>query len=454
MKRGERGRKNKKIYLFLVLFVFVLIFLVTIFIGLDSVENKSSLEGELDTLRWGSDGFEVALEKDTSGGVVLSLVSSQDWGEAINAIKPIFDAVNILIDKLAERGAPVNRGAFNIGYDLDSFPPTLNLNFGESIADTILKGVVLFLDQAEDRCDTEFVNETLKKIEDSEVHEVNLTGTTCNIFNLPGLLAMMDFADLYTVIMQTEDLQDLILEENKNAIAVINLDDHFEFEEECYFNASSGGDNLQFHIDSNNLLDIYPDLNWNGKEKVSVKLTCNETEIGDDFFVEVVDSNSSALVTVTGEGTTNGSNNPRVNESSEDEESGSDLEIFKILNPLPERYLIALSKGEEEIFSIDNEDYETIEWHFDGELTEEDSSLFKFEGLKEGKHIIKVRIRKGSLSDSNTWKVVVNDPLETPESPKSSGKKFVIYLIVFVILIIAGLLIALFFNRGKKVPKK
>jgi len=264
-------------------------------------------------------------------------------------------------------------------------------------------------------------------------------------------LTSLDFAELYIVFMQTQDFPDLTLEKNKNAIAIIDLEEHFEFEEECYFNVSSNKNNLQFHIDSNNLLDIYPSADWTGKEKVFVKLTCGEEEIDDDFYVDVVDSISST----SGGGDSEGveGNNPDVVEggSEEVDESGSSLELFEILNPLPDKYLIALSKNEEEIFSIDNNDYELIEWHIDGELIDNDFNSYKFKSPEDGKHIIKVIIKKGSLSDSNTWKAVVKDSLENTSSPEGFGKKVIFYLMIVAVLIIVGLCVVLFLKRDKNI---
>lgn len=452
MKKKRRGIKSKQIYPLLILFFFVFVFLGVVLLNLEYMKDKGgNLEGELNTLRWGSDGIEVSLSKDAGGRVVLSLVSNQDWEQAIKSIGPIIESANILIDKMENQGAPVKRDEFS--FDVNAGSKTLNLNFEKGIAETILKGVVLFLDHAEDICGTEFVEDVIDKVEDSNVHEVNLTATSCNIFSVPGLLASIDFAELYVVISQTEDFKDLTLYKNKNAIAVLNLENHFEFEEECSFDVSSEKNNLKFHIDSNNLLDIYPNTDWVGKEKVFVKLTCGSEELRDSFYVNVLDSVSSAGGTGNSNGVggvDDGEADDSVEDGSSEDDSGSDSGLFKILNPIPEDYLIAVSRNEEKIFSIDNNDYETIEWHLDGELMDNDFNSFKFEALEEGKHIIKVVIGKGSLSDSKTWKAVVKDSLENPAPSGSFGKKIIIYLMIFVGLIIVGLVVVVVFKRKRK----
>ncbi len=450
-KRSENKRsENKTVPLMITFFIivfFILIFTLTTNPNFKKTD-KEDLEGELSSLRWGSGGVEVKLEK-SGDNIVLSLKSNfQDPVKALKAVDAIRKSVLLLIKNMKENGASVNAADFDLDFFQDD--KLLKLNFKENIADVILNGTILFLDQAADYCGTQVVSDIIEKIEDSETHEVNLTASNCDIFDIPAIMQIVDLSEIYTNISQINNFQNITLFKNQSAPRALDLDNYFDYGDQCTFDASSEQNHIAIVIRDDKSLDIYPNQDWEGIDKISINLSCNSKEISDYFYVIVLDKTN--LSSQTDSETQSISNQPP------NTDSKSNIlfqKQFTILNPSPTRSPISVIVDKTETLSIENKDYESIGWYLNGELIQNKSNSYEFKSSDEGKYNIKVEIKNSSLSDFNLWQVIVTAPLEdnTKATPKqesdSSNKTFLIYLSIATALIIIILVIILARRKNK-----
>jgi len=437
----------------LILIGAIIFALVLIFISLadenyfsEKAVDNEKLGGELSSLRWASEGVEVGLEKE-GGRIVLSLTSNfQDIGQAINAVKAIEESIRALIQHLKENGAPVRDDQFSLDFFEDD--KLLKLNFEEDIADTILASTVLFLEQAADYCQAGIVSDIIDKIEDTEVYDVNITDSNCGILDIPKILNIVDLAEIYINITQIEDLRNLTLRKNTNALEALNMYYYFDYGGNCRFDISSEKDDIRVEVRDNIFVDFYPKPDWVGEEKINVKLICQTKELSDSFFIKVVDWSVDDLEVSND---TNVDSEGVVTNPGTDNYYETDTDKFKIINPIPDKSLISLSSDEDESFSISNNDYEKIEWYLNGDLINEDMNSYELNSLDEGKYVVKVKIINESLTDSKVWKVIVKD-LEEPsfESGSSYMKKIILFLIVVFVFVIIGLIAWNFFKGRNK----
>lgn len=534
--KKKRGNNTRSYYIFLA--ILIIIFIALIFIGVFSDSAKISLKdlGELSALRWTDTGIAIGIERSSNGNLVLSLQSDYvDSNKATRSIRAIELAINLLIDNMRDNGANIRDDTFSI--DFSEANKLLTINFDREISDTILNGTILFLEKAAEYCDVELIKDLVAKIEESKVYDVNITEVNCRIEDLPYIFEIISFAEIYANITQIDDFKNLTISKNKNATRVLDLDNYFDYIGECEFKASSEKNNIKVGISTGNFLNLYPNYNWVGKEKINIKLQCNKKEIKDNFYLTVSnksiansppillescynlklkmnkdynldldncyrDENYDELtyaysnveshltikidnskLTITPDKDWKGNSffhisaddltekvENKINvlvigtgEFGSSEEDAEDLlnfnelnsNLFQILNPSPKGTLIALERNEEETFSISNNDYDSIEWHLNGELVEDQDNSYSFKSPNENKYIIKVEIKNNSQSASRTWTIVVKDPIDSKKdvTSSSSGKTFIFFLAGIIGLMAIAVIIIIILNKKKRPTK-
>ena len=88
----------------------------------------------------------------------------------------------------------------------------------------------------------------------------------------------------------------------------------------------------------------------------------------------------------------------------------------------------------------------------DGELVREGGLSYNFKELDKGDYVLKVEVVNGTVTDSKTWNLVVQEEKEIKKAVFESGE-VIFYLIVGIILIIIFLVLWLFIvekNSGKR----
>ncbi len=193
MKRDEKIRE-KFYYRILIVSLVLLILLVLLFIVFKEEDIKEGgLKGELSSLKWSSEGINVILEKNAKGEISLSLKSN--FADAYQAISKIQQSILDLIGHLKDNGAPVDASSFSLNFFENE--NLLELKFDERVGETILKGVLLFLNQSVEYCNMDLVNNLEDKIESEQVYMVNLTAGNCGVSDIPSVLSIIDFAIIY-----------------------------------------------------------------------------------------------------------------------------------------------------------------------------------------------------------------------------------------------------------------
>ncbi|MDD5193401.1 MAG: hypothetical protein PHF67_02330 [Candidatus Nanoarchaeia archaeon] len=121
-------------------------------------------------------------------------------------------------------------------------------------------------------------------------------------------------------------------------------------------------------------------------------------------------------------------------------------ERFEILNPYPSSESLAISQEQSQDFSIENTEYDSIEWYLDGLFKKSNSNIFTISNLNPGNHIVKVEIKNGEDVASRTWNLVVRTVEEQ--------KQYIIGKIVFWLLIaifsVAIIIIVLLIMRERE----
>jgi len=87
-------------------------------------------------------------------------------------------------------------------------------------------------------------------------------------------------------------------------------------------------------------------------------------------------------------------------------------------------------------FSINAENYDTLEWYVDGVLVRTNVSSYEAKNLSAGSYEIKVIIKKGSAMDYKTWRLNVS-------KVKSNTKKLWLYILIGLIILIVVILVAI-----------
>jgi len=263
MKKRIPSELKKKIII-LLLANLILLFLFVVVTEQNKLNLRSDLRGRLNSLRWEDKGISVVLEK-RGDNVILALQSVQasELGptEVLNVISNIKTAVDNLINYLKSQGAPVKEDSFSMNFFGDT--GLLELNFEGNIADTILNGSVLFLEQAAKYCDFDLASNIKEKIEDDNIHSVNLTENECGIEDVSGILSIIDFSIMYAQNDETENEEDL----------KINCSEENNSTNPNYPNSLESNLNVDIEEDSN----LNPNLeNNNSKIKSKIALSPNK----------------------------------------------------------------------------------------------------------------------------------------------------------------------------------
>jgi hypothetical protein len=127
------------------------------------------------------------------------------------------------------------------------------------------------------------------------------------------------------------------------------------------------------------------------------------------------------------------------------EEKGEEI---KILNPYPKNSEASMFSWENLTFSIENDEYDSIEWYLDDILVKKDSKFYDIENIKIGKHVVKVQIRKGDFTDSRTWNLSVKE-----EWAKKTGLEYFIFWLIIGIIAVCIILIILMIVRERNKNK-
>lgn len=123
--------------------------------------------------------------------------------------------------------------------------------------------------------------------------------------------------------------------------------------------------------------------------------------------------------------------------------------VPKIISSSPLEKNINMFSNESKKFEISAKNYDMVEWYLDDELVSRGaSSFYEVGNLSEGNHVIKVEVKKGGKSDSETWNLNV----VKVEEPKKIFPWFLM-IIVLIILGIAILLVVLIVIRSLEPTK-
>ena len=125
---------------------------------------------------------------------------------------------------------------------------------------------------------------------------------------------------------------------------------------------------------------------------------------------------------------------------------------FEIKGVVPDKAVVSLSVGENQIFSIDNGQYESIKWYVDSKLIKEGVVSFDLNDFESGVYVVRVDVIKGTSGDSNTWNVVITGD-RLIEKIGISGAEIIFYVFLTVLSIIIILVVRLFILEKKKIVK-
>lgn len=454
-KRKDNYYLNRVLVFLLI--VFAILFLFFVFSG-----DDGDLDGELNSLKWESDGVGVELSKRDDGGVQLHLQSAvTNVQQGIDAVTTLKEGIDVLIQNMKNRGAPVDDSSYNVDFDISDL--SLTIDFDETVTAVIMNGTLVFLDQAAEYCQGELVDDVILKLESDSAYELNKTSANCELGDIPDILRIVSFAQVYANITQSQDFDDLTLIKNQNAVKIINLNNHFHYVGSCNFSAFSQGGRVGVSIEDDRFVSFNPDLDYVGNETVFVDVQCNDVQDGDNFNVEIRD-----VVNVSGNNLSNSSNNLingslNVNSSIGGFESnlsgfGSSGSGDSSIVYSPARDKLYLDLDDSESFSVSSGDYDSIEWHLNGKKQTDSDNSFRFDALEEGKFVVKVIVKKGLESDSNTWVAIVEEDIgggSSGSGNSGSGGSLVLFLIIgvgFLIFIIVGIIVWRKMASKKAVP--
>jgi hypothetical protein len=192
------------------------------------------------------------------------------------------------------------------------------------------------------------------------------------------------------------------------------------------------GNNLTIS-QSGNSLTLTPTLDWNGTGRFSLWANdTNETVTEEVYFIvrSNVTNNTSTNTLTQGNDTNN-------------------LALV-IQSPSPSGNGWTLFEGANQTFSIENTNYDKIEWYLNDQLKKENSLSYIPEDLSKGNYTVRVVVKKGWETASKTWQLTVQDEREITETPLFDFGQIMFYIIVIVIFIIILLLIWLFIAEKQK----
>jgi len=231
-----------------------------------------------------------------------------------------------------------------------------------------------------------------------------------------------------------DDCDDLEWEENTNYF--IDMEDCFEDDDGDdldfrYGNASGYNDNLTIEVDGDELT-LIPDTDWFGTGYFYIYADDSTDETSGRVYFTVVENTTSVSSSTTTSTTTS--------------------DILKIKSSSPSSSTVNIFTNKTKRLVITAENYESIKWYLDGELIQEGSLSYNFKKIDEGDYVIKVEVVNGTVTDSKTWNLVVQEEV-IEDGPFDSGE-LIFYLIIGMILIIIFLVLWLFIAEKNSRKKK
>ncbi|MFA5856633.1 MAG: hypothetical protein WC867_04695 [Candidatus Pacearchaeota archaeon] len=115
---------------------------------------------------------------------------------------------------------------------------------------------------------------------------------------------------------------------------------------------------------------------------------------------------------------------------------------LEIINPNPKNTKVSMYSTENKLFSIDNNEYDSIKWYLDSKILSENKDV-NVKDLKKGNYEIKVIIKEGNQSKSKVWKLEVLE--------KQNKDKSLYFYILIIILVLLIFFIIFYFFRRKRV---
>lgn len=222
-----------------------------------------------------------------------------------------------------------------------------------------------------------------------------------------------------------EDCENLEWEENTNYS--IDLDNCFKDDDGDdldfrYREVSGYNDNLTIELDDDDLT-LIPDANWIGSGYFYIYADDSIDETSGRVYFSVVENTTSTSSSTTSVST-------------------STTSILKIESSSPSSSTVNVFTNKTKTFSVTAQNYDSIKWYLDGEMVLEGSLSYNFKKIDEGNYVIKVEIVNGSVTDSKTWNLVVQEEGGEEDILEIGGVLF--YLIIGIILIIIFLVLWLF----------
>ena len=230
-----------------------------------------------------------------------------------------------------------------------------------------------------------------------------------------------------------DDCSDLEWGENTNYF--IDMDDCFEDDdgddlEFRYGNSSGYNDNLTIEIDDDELT-LIPDTDWFGSGYFYIYADDSTDETSGRVYFTVVENTTSTSSSTT---------------------SSTTSDILEIKSSSPSSLTVNIFTNKTKKFSITAQNYDNIRWYLDGDMVLEGSLSYNFKKIDEGEYIIKVEVVNGTLTDSKTWNLVVQE--EEIEDDLFESGEVIFYLIVGIIFIIIFLILWLFIVEKNSRKKK
>ena len=227
------------------------------------------------------------------------------------------------------------------------------------------------------------------------------------------------------------------IEWNKNTNYEIDVNDCFDDEDDDdlefrYSNSSGYNDYLIVDLDNDDLT-LIPDDNWTGRGYFYIYANDSIEETSDRINFEVLNVSTTSTTTSFGS-------------------SSSTSNVLKIKSSSPSSSNIDVFINKTQKISITADNYVSIKWYLDGKLIREGGLSYNFKEVNEGDYIVKVEVINGTVTDSKTWNVVVQE--EDIEGEPLELGPVIFYLIVGIILVVIFLFLWLFIAEKNSKKKK
>jgi len=259
-----------------------------------------------------------------------------------------------------------------------------------------------------------------------------------------------DFMDFFTIFINDTnvsvnhapefdrgDCDDLVWDMNVDY--ELNLDDCFEDadDDDLEYRFVNRSSNLDIQR-SSDVLTLVPRTDWIGTGffYIYANDSIEETRGRVDFLIEDVSSDDD-------DDDLPGDDDDDVTDD-DDVIGDDDDNVFRIINPRPSASLITIFTGDNKTFSIDNYDYDSIKWFFDGKLVSIDLNSFEVSDLSIGNYTVKVEVIKGSETIGRAWNLIVEETEEGRVRVFELGTVIfwaIIAILVIIIMLVVWLLL-------------